>query len=137
MRVSVMTSVAFTEFWKPLDIKRNGRSPGDGHCSDVASVSGGSLSPPLHATSSARQIHPLVLATDRGYHGSLRWGASATQDVARDHNPLDLRGALVDLQQLGIAHQLLDRILLGVAVAAEDLDRVRRATHRGVGAEGL
>jgi hypothetical protein len=37
---------------------------------------------------------------------------------------LDLRRALVDLEELGVAHQLLDRVLLRVAVAAEDLDRV-------------
>src|SRR5918999_1994989 len=42
-----------------------------------------------------------------------------------DHEPLDLRGALVDLEQLRVAHELLDGVLLHVAVAAEDLDRVR------------
>ena len=59
------------------------------------------------------------------------------EHVARDHHALDLRGALVDLQQLRVAHQLLDRVLLRVAVAAEDLDRVGRAAHRRVGAVRL
>src|SRR5688500_1889359 len=54
-----------------------------------------------------------------------------------DDQALDLRGALVDLEQLGVAHELLDRVLLDVAVAAEDLDRVGRDAHRGVGAVRL
>src|SRR5262249_5696093 len=58
-------------------------------------------------------------------------------DLAGDHETLDLRGALVDLEQLGVAHQLLDRVLLDVAVAAEDLHRVRGDLHRGVGGEAL
>src|SRR5262245_27722320 len=62
---------------------------------------------------------------------------SAAEDVARDDDALDLRGALVDLQELGVAHELLDRVLLGVAVAAEDLDGVGRGVHGGVGAVGL
>src|SRR4029453_3068448 len=47
-----------------------------------------------------------------------------------DHEPLDLRGPLVDLEQLRAAHQLLDGVLLHVAVAAEDLHRVGRHLHR-------
>src|SRR6184192_4732239 len=54
-----------------------------------------------------------------------------------DHEPLDLRGALVDLEQLRVAHELLDRVLLDVAVAAEDLDGVGRHLHRRVGGEAL
>src|SRR5579872_3950562 len=50
-----------------------------------------------------------------------------------DHEPLDLRGALVDLEELRVAHELLDRVLLDVAVTAEDLHRVRRHLHRHVG----
>src|SRR6266542_3125547 len=52
--------------------------------------------------------------------------ATREEDLARDHEPLDLRGALVDLEQLRVAHQLLDRIFLHVAVAAEDLHGVGR-----------
>src|SRR5438874_2272907 len=54
-----------------------------------------------------------------------------------DHEALDLRGALVDLEELRVAHQLLDRVLLRVAVAAEHLHRVRRHLHRRVGGEAL
>ena len=59
------------------------------------------------------------------------------EEVAPDDHALDLRRALVDLQQLRVAHQLLDRVLLGVAVAAEDLHRVGGDLHRRVGAERL
>src|ERR687895_746788 len=54
-----------------------------------------------------------------------------------DDQALDLRGALVDLEQLGVAHELLDRVLLDVAVAAEHLDRVGRDLHGRVGGEAL
>src|SRR5687767_11308354 len=54
-----------------------------------------------------------------------------------DDEPLDLRRALVDLEELRVPHQLLDRVLLHVAVAAEDLDRVGRHLHRGVRREPL
>src|SRR4051812_37859280 len=43
---------------------------------------------------------------------------------AGDHEPLDLGRALVDLGDLGVAVVALGRELLGVAVAAEDLDRL-------------
>src|SRR4051794_40851912 len=57
----------------------------------------------------------------------------AGEQVLGDHHALDLRGALVDLEQLGVAHQLLPRVLLGVAVPAEDLHRVGAHPHRRVG----
>src|SRR5919106_2222823 len=45
------------------------------------------------------------------------------RDRARDHQPLDLRCALEDVVDLRVAVHPLDRVLAGVAVAAEDLDR--------------
>src|SRR5207244_4069396 len=67
---------------------------------------------------------------------SISTGTSALvarhQQLTRDHEPLDLRGPLVDLEQLRVAHQLLDRVLLDVAVAAEDLHRVGRHLHADV-----
>src|SRR6186997_1458179 len=48
------------------------------------------------------------------------------EDLAGDHEALDLGRPLVDLEQLRVAHQLLDGVLLHVPVAAEDLDCVRR-----------
>src|SRR4051812_23570669 len=38
------------------------------------------------------------------------------QRLARDDQPLDLRGALVELHDLGVAHQLLDQVVLDEAV---------------------
>src|SRR5262249_60207460 len=52
---------------------------------------------------------------------SIQKRESSLQEVPRYHDPLDLAGAFVDLQQLCVAHELLDEILLHVAVAAEDL----------------
>ena len=43
----------------------------------------------------------------------------APQQVAADHHPLDLVGALEDLGDLGVAEEPLDGVLLDVAVAAE------------------
>src|SRR5687767_4933924 len=54
-----------------------------------------------------------------------------------DHEALDLRRAFVDLEQLRVAHQLLDGVLLHIAVAAEDLHGVRGHLHRRVSREPL
>src|SRR5437868_9641415 len=48
------------------------------------------------------------------------------EDLARDHEPLDLARALVDLGDLRVAVVALDRELLRVAVAPEHLDRLGR-----------
>src|ERR1051325_8054645 len=61
-------------------------------------------------------------------------GAGLLRHLARDHEPLDLLGALVDLRDLRVAHEALDGIFLDVAVAAEDLHGLRRALHRDVAA---
>src|SRR6476646_1670128 len=60
--------------------------------------------------------------------------ARLAQHLAGDHEPLDLLRALVDLRDLGVAHEALDRVLLDVAVAAEDLHRVGRHGHGDVAA---
>src|SRR5262249_53534330 len=62
---------------------------------------------------------------------------TSREHVTGDHQALDLARAFVDLEDLRVAHELFDRILLGVAVAAEDLDGVGRDGHRAVGAERL
>src|SRR3954449_9247717 len=56
---------------------------------------------------------------------------------AGDPEPLDLRRALVELHDLRVAHQLLDRVVLDEPVAAIDLHGVGRDLHRGVGGEAL
>src|SRR4051794_32382985 len=49
-----------------------------------------------------------------------------TRDRPGDDQPLDLRGALEDRVDLGVAVHALDGELARVAVAAEDLDRPLR-----------
>ena len=52
-----------------------------------------------------------------------RWSAD---DLLRDRLQLQVRRALVDLADLGVAEQLLDRIFLDEPVAAEEIHRQRR-----------
>src|SRR5205814_4660021 len=59
------------------------------------------------------------------------------EDLARDHEPLDLARPLVDLRDLRVAVVALDRELLRVPVAAEDLDRLARLPARHLGGEEL
>src|SRR5215468_11295960 len=74
---------------------------------------------------------PVTSATrpDRSISSAIRRNPRASvsardEDLLCDHEPLDLRGALVDLEEFRVAHELLDRVLLDVAVPAEDLHRV-------------
>ena len=53
-------------------------------------------------------------------------------EVATDDHPLDLAGALADLEDLGVAVEPGDRVLLHEAVAAEDLRRDTRRGDRGL-----
>src|SRR6266850_1929022 len=59
------------------------------------------------------------------------------QELLGDDHPLDLVRALVDLGDLGVAHEALHRKLLRVAVAAEDLHRVGGRLHGGVRGQAL
>src|SRR5262249_20302258 len=58
---------------------------------------------------------------------------AALHQMVRDHQALDLTGALVDLGDLGIAKVALHRELGDVAVAAEDLDRLARGAVGDIG----
>ena len=60
---------------------------------------------------------------------ALRWRGSA-EHLLRDRLELQVRRALVDLSDLRVAVQLLDRIFLHEAVAAEQVDRERRRRVR-------
>src|SRR6476659_8649702 len=51
-------------------------------------------------------------------------GTRLAKHLAGDHEPLDLLRPLVNLRDLRVAHEPLDRVLPDVAVAAEDLHRV-------------
>ena len=61
----------------------------------------------------------------------------SAQQAPGDHHALHLVGALVDLGDLGVAHHALDREVLRVPGAAEQLDGVGGHLHRDVGGEGL
>src|SRR5215469_4471024 len=62
---------------------------------------------------------------------------SFSQQVSCNYHALNLRSALVNLQQLRVTHQLFDRVLLHVAVTAENLHGVGCDLHARIGAEGL
>src|SRR6476469_1361330 len=64
-------------------------------------------------------------------------GLHPGEELAGDDDALHLVGAFVDLGDLGVAHHPLDRVVAGVAVAAEHLYGVRRDLHRHVGGEAL
>ena len=59
------------------------------------------------------------------------------EEVAGDHDPLDLRRALVDARHLRVPHQALDRVVAHVPVAAEDLHRLGGDPHRHLAREQL
>src|SRR5215471_9359041 len=59
------------------------------------------------------------------------------ENLARDDQPVDLAGALVDLGDAGVAEVALDRILLGVAVAAVNLESLGRDPLSHLGGEEL
>src|ERR1700750_745730 len=68
---------------------------------------------------------------------SLGVSGDFTQQCARYDEALDLRRALVDLGDLGVAVVALGRELLRVPVAAEDLDRLAGLAARDGGGEQL
>jgi phage terminase large subunit GpA-like protein len=53
-----------------------------------------------------------------------------SDQLAADQHAADLVGAGADVEQLGVAHEALDRPVLGVARAAQRLDRLQRDLHR-------
>ena len=59
-----------------------------------------------------------------------RVGARLGAERARDHHLLDLVGALADREDLRVAVEAADRVLLDVAVAAVDLHGLLGAAHR-------
>src|SRR5512138_3685197 len=68
---------------------------------------------------------------------SVGWTSGLAQQLLGDDHSLDLVRALVDLGDLGVAHEALDRELAGIAVAAEDLHRVGGHLHGGIGGQAL
>src|SRR5262245_62464887 len=60
-------------------------------------------------------------------------GTSGSQQLAGDHQPLDLAGALADGGELHVAEVLLGRVVLDESVAAEDLDAVLGCADSNLG----
>src|SRR4051794_32115456 len=81
--------------------------------------------------------HASHAAGDSNASASSSTAHGLPQQRPRDHQPLDLRGPLVDLGDLGVAVVALGRELLRVAVAAEDLDRLARLAARNAAGEQL
>src|SRR5712691_7367370 len=63
--------------------------------------------------------------------------SAARSEVARGDLPLDLRGALDDLEDLRVAQPLLDRVVAHDSRAAEHLHGLGRGAHRRVRRERL
>src|SRR6187200_2565251 len=74
---------------------------------------------PANTTTAVSPTHSATAAANR----IRRTGGATTLAPHRagDHEPLDLVRALVDLRDLRIAHHALDRILVDIPVAPEDL----------------
>src|SRR5687767_14155853 len=91
--------------------------------SSLASICDGSIS-----------AAPFVAAASAAAPCSLICSSSLLPDVdagdrARDHQPLNLGGALEDVVDLRVAVHALNGVLARVAVAAEDLDRPFGGPH--------
>src|SRR5699024_279558 len=78
-----------------------------------------------------------LLYTNDSFHVQFSSYFLLAENVAGDNDALDLARALVDLGDLGVAHHALNRVILGVAVAAVDLDRLGGDLHGSLGSEQL
>src|SRR4051794_11605759 len=88
----------------------------------------------------ARWIEPSVwsLWAARGAGpGRLRSMGELAQEVAGDHQSLDLARPLADLADLGVAHHALHRVFGGVAVAAVHLHGLGGDAHGRLAGEEL
>src|SRR5262245_30275243 len=133
-------------------IRQRGDSP---RFSPSASASGTAASGPVkNATArstspppSAPRTAPLACSTAAAGSGSTECEAAqriarlrrsgSGQDLACDHHPLDLAGALADLHELGIAVHTLHRYFAHVAHAAVDLNGLVGHPVRGLAREQL
>src|SRR5215218_1321982 len=68
---------------------------------------------------------------------SVRTAMSGLEDPVGDHHLLDLAGPLVDLEDARVAEEALDVVLLGVAIAAVDLESLVGDPLRHLGGEEL
>ena len=82
------------------------RSPASGDPAPQRAIRRSPSPTPAASTQRARSN-----AAPKGKDRPLPEGGLALEELAGDHEALDLVGALVDLHELGVAHQLLDRVL--------------------------
>src|SRR5688572_22698072 len=78
-----------------------------------------------------------IWALTNGQELRARLNSAVAEELLRDHDTLNLARTLVDLEDLRVTHQLLDRVFLDVTVATEDLDGVYGGCHGAVGPVGL
>src|SRR5208283_702713 len=57
--------------------------------------------------------------------------------LSRNHEPLNLRGTLVNLRNFGVAEVTLDFEVLSIAITAVNLDRLSGSLHCGFSGEQL
>src|SRR3954451_13549716 len=89
------------------------------------------------ASSDSRRASRACSGTDTVRRSAGRSRSQASRDLVAGDGPaddeaLDLAGALEDRVDLGVAVPALDRVLAGVAVAAEDLDGLLGDPDRGL-----
>src|SRR5579883_984560 len=133
--ISASTSVDFPAPGLPVTPSTNAR-PVDGYSRLSAATAAGSWSSRSRMSRAAARTSPASTRSATRASACSRsfviLGASLGEQVARDHQPLDLVRALADLAQLGVAERALDGEVAGVAVAAVDLDRGVAGADRGL-----
>src|SRR5580765_2131475 len=121
----------------PVPAPRSSTSASGSSPSSSITRSSNSTGQPGRPSSYSRAVRPNASGGASLANAREQGRALLLDHLARDHEPLDLVRALVDLRDLRVAHHPLDRVLLDVAVTAEDLHRVGRDLHRRVGAVEL
>src|SRR5215472_589041 len=93
---------------------------------------------PVCLASSVKLSRPSAASSARIFLLVASTGANlACRKRPADNHPLDLVGALDNLQHLGLAHEALDTEVLDVTVAAEHLHGIGGDLHRGVAGKQL
>src|SRR5829696_594768 len=121
----------------PLGLLDVVRVPGAGEHDEA--VIRGELTDDLRADASAGpcdQRDPSILSHASSLR-SAQLDLVALEQLLADHHALDLGGALSDQEQRGVAVEPLDLVLLRVAVAAVDAERLLHDLLAGLGGEQL
>src|SRR3954449_11119857 len=121
----------------PVPAPRSSTDAAGPSTSSATTRSSSSSGHPGRPSSYSRAVRPKASGGASLANAGEQRRALLVDHLARDHQPLDLVRALVDLRDLRVAHHPLDGVLLDVAVAAEDLHRLGRDPHRRVRAGEL